>query len=117
MVGWIEVSSSRADSAGGSEAAVVVEHQLVALTYTGGWYRLSLPSKGASSATNNPSLPSLSSGVPVSSSPPKYPHPRTSSGSSVVSRPDKGKEREKHEKESRDCVLQEFRRFGRWDGW
>jgi len=29
----------------------------------------------------------------------------------------KGKEQEKEKKESRDCVLLEFRRFGRWDGW
>jgi hypothetical protein len=38
----------------------------------------------------------------------------------VISRLDKGKEKEKKdagEKQSRKCVLEEFRRFGRWDGW
>ena len=29
----------------------------------------------------------------------------------------KGKERERDERPGRECVLREFRRFGRWDGW
>jgi hypothetical protein len=58
----------------------------------------------------------------MSGSPPKSistPRPRTSSSSSMISRLDKGKdkEREKEAKESRECSLQEYRRFGRWDGW
>jgi hypothetical protein len=94
------------------------EYQLIALTYTGGWYRLSLPGSGTPNTL--PTFPSR--GVSVSGSPPKSistPRPRTSSNSSAISRLDKGKdkEREKDGKESRECTLQEYRRFGRWDGW
>ncbi|KZT53311.1 hypothetical protein CALCODRAFT_440316 [Calocera cornea HHB12733] len=55
-----------------------VEHKLVALTWAGGWYRLSLPDR-----------------------------PKES---------EKGKERE-GESVSRQLSLEEFRRYGRWDGW
>ncbi|KAJ7742496.1 SVP1-like protein 2 [Mycena maculata] len=103
VVGWIE-APDRGDGP--------VEYQLVALTYAGGWYRLSLPN---ASSSKTPALASTS--PPKSSSMPRQ---RTSSGSSVLSRFDKGKEKEKKdggEKQSRKCVLEEFRRFGRWDGW
>ncbi|KAK0491000.1 SVP1-like protein 2 [Armillaria novae-zelandiae] len=63
VVGWIEGSDDPEP------------YQLVALTYTGGWYRLSLP-------TSEP--------------------PPVASGEG---------------KEKRDCILREFRRYGRWDGW
>ncbi|GLB33699.1 putative WD40 repeats containing protein [Lyophyllum shimeji] len=112
VVGWIEAPTM--DSSGQGN---VVEYQLIALTYAGGWYRLSLPNQGTpSTPTSLSSIP-----LPVSGSPPRLgsmARPRTSSSSSVVGR-DKGKEkeREKEGKESRECVLQEFRRFGRWDGW
>ncbi|KAH7920810.1 hypothetical protein BV22DRAFT_1179961 [Leucogyrophana mollusca] len=112
VVGWIEVPSDHTDPGRGS----TTEHQLVALTYTGGWYRLSLPSTGVPSVP-----PSPRPGTPTSSSPPKpaYIRQRTSSVSSVTSRPEKGKEKErdKERKESRECILQEYRKFGRWDGW
>ncbi|KIM90669.1 hypothetical protein PILCRDRAFT_811126 [Piloderma croceum F 1598] len=113
-VGWIETPIP--DSTDGRGPAN--EYQLIALTYTGGWYRLSLPGSG----TPNTPPTSASRGVSVSGSPPKStstPRPRTSSNSSTISRLDKGKdkEREKDGKESRECTLQEYRRFGRWDGW
>ncbi|KAJ8457234.1 hypothetical protein ONZ51_g11658 [Trametes cubensis] len=126
VVGWIQVTPEDLDEPGRIRA---VEYQLIALTYTGGWYRLSLPSSTAS-----PSAPSSSPGSarpgtpsardPLSTSPPSVralsmTRPRSSSGSSFVARSDKGKERErdKDEKPGRDCILQEYRRFGRWDGW
>lgn len=114
VVGWIEVDSE-------SEEAKSPEafngFQLVALTYTGGWYRLSTPKVGGSSSTNT-----------SPSSRPSSPNPRpierlrsSSVASSVLGHGDKskGKEREgdKEPKESRECILQEFRRYGRWDGW
>lgn len=107
VVGWVEAPP---DS---SSNRLNVEYQLIALTYTGGWYRLSLPSHGISSTPSS---------TPLSGSPPKLSsmaRQRASSGASVASRMDKGKEkeREKEGKESTECVLQEFRRFGRWDGW
>ncbi|KAK7061620.1 WD-repeats-region domain-containing protein [Favolaschia claudopus] len=101
VVGWIEAPSD-ADNAGGP-----VEYQLVALTYAGGWYRISLPA-------------AVNSSKAASSSPLSAPRQRTESGSSQLNRLDKGKEKEKKdgsEKQSRKCVLEEFRRFGRWDGW
>jgi len=107
VVGWVEAPT------GNSSSQSNVGYQLIALTYTGGWYRLSLPSHGVSSTPYS---------TPISGSPPKLPsvaRQRTPSGSSMMARTDKGKEkeREKEGKESTDCVLQEFRRFGRWDGW
>ena len=96
------------------------EYQLVALTYTGGWYRLSLPFSAGTPAA-------MSSGpgtIPSSPSPPSiralsFSRPRSPSEASTVSRTErgKGKEPEKEGKESRACILREFRRYGRWDGW
>jgi hypothetical protein len=102
VVGWIEAPND--ESTGGG----AVEHQLVALTYAGGWYRLSLPAARSKSGASD-----SSTSLPKS-------RQKTESGSSVISRLDKGKEKEKKdagEKQSRKCVLEEFRRFGRWDGW
>lgn len=105
VVGWIQAPPNDNPESAGPGA---MEHQLVALTYTGGWYRLSLPN--ADSAINIPISPSSGSPrVPIN-----LQRQRTSSGSSI-GRSDKGKEKE--EKESGECVLREFRRFGRWDGW
>jgi hypothetical protein len=111
VVGWVEKPIENSLKHGPK-----TEHQLIALTYTGGWYRLSLPQYGnaASSSTASPN--------PISGSPPRpisMARPHTSSGSPALGRSDKGKEkeREKDGKESSECVLQEFRRFGRWDGW
>ncbi|KAI0774384.1 WD40-repeat-containing domain protein [Fomes fomentarius] len=119
VVGWIRVTPE--DEHG---RTLPVEYQLVALTYSGGWYRLALPTSSASvSLSPSPYSPtSTSSQNPLSTSPPSVKsismaRPRSSSGSSFSSRPDKGKEREKEEKPGRECILREFRRFGRWDGW
>lgn len=98
------------------------EYQLIALTYTGGWYRLSIPTTSGHVAVTSPASPVTG---PVSVSPPSarglpMHRPRSSSGSSVISRAGKGRERDREkekEKESRQCVLREFRRYGRWDGW
>lgn len=108
VVGWVEAPSDSNSNRSNTE------YQLIALTYTGGWYRLSLPSHGVSSPA--PSSTTLSGSPPKLSS---IARKRTSSGASVIGRAEKGKEkeREKDGKESTDCVLQEFRRFGRWDGW
>ena len=112
VVGWIQVPLGDRED--------VQEYQLIALTYTGGWYRVSLPGSKAlvASATLSPTAVG-----PMPASPPSIramsaARPRSSSGVSFASRPDKGKERERDkEGKERDCVLQEFRRFGRWDGW
>ncbi|KAJ3511503.1 hypothetical protein NLJ89_g4065 [Agrocybe chaxingu] len=118
VVGWIQGPAEDL-----SQATSTPNHQLIALTFTGGWYRLSLPkltahNKRASGSTSPSGL--------MSSSPPKssqLPRAHSVSGSSVTSRADKGKgkekekEREKEKKESRNCTLQEYRRYGRWDGW
>ncbi|KAG6902300.1 hypothetical protein C0995_001910 [Termitomyces sp. Mi166 len=98
VVGWIKATPSNELSRGETQ-----EYQLVALTYVGGWYRLSLPQHRSSSRTSSPAN-SVSARTPVKQR-------RTSR--------DKGKEKdqEKEGKDSRECVLQEFRRFGRWDGW
>ncbi|KAI0796565.1 WD40-repeat-containing domain protein [Abortiporus biennis] len=115
VVGWIEGPVEETEDPHQPSAT---EYQLIALTYSGGWYRLSLPTSGTSASASSSPPP----GLPISSPPPstKGPHrPRSSSGSSVTGRSDKGKERErdKEGKVSRDCVLREYRRYGRWDGW
>lgn len=118
VVGWIQAPSDDFDD---SQGEPPMEHQLVALTYTGGWYRLSLPKPSASTVT--PSRTAISAaGTVVSGSPPRpasIPRPRSSSGSSFAGRLDKGKDvdREKEGGASHECILREFRRFGRWDGW
>ncbi|KIJ20146.1 hypothetical protein PAXINDRAFT_166281 [Paxillus involutus ATCC 200175] len=108
VVGWIKVPAEPGET--------ISEYQLIALTYSGGWYRLSLPVKGSQS----PHSPVGNS--PVAGSPPKVsslPRQRTSSVSSITSLSEKGKgkERDKERKESRDLILQEYRKYGRWDGW
>ncbi|KAI0082574.1 WD40 repeat-like protein [Panus rudis PR-1116 ss-1] len=115
-VGWIRAPADNTED--GPE-----EYQLVALTYTGGWYRLSLPTSGtAAASTLNAPAAYGSSMYPPSVKGLSISRPRSASGSSFVSRTEKGKERERDpgkdgSKESRECVLREFRRYGRWDGW
>ncbi|KAG6837541.1 hypothetical protein H0H93_007722 [Arthromyces matolae] len=109
VVGWIKAPPTNA----GQSEQVKPEYQLVALTYVGGWYRLSLPHRGQSSRPSSPANAGPSS-------PPRLPSAQSGShGTSTVGGREKGKEKEqeKERKESRECVLQEFRRFGRWDGW
>ena len=126
MVGWMQAAVDENDP-------THLEYQLVALTYTGGWYRLKLPgdsglqSSSLGDTWSLPGSPRLSTG-PLPSSPlgvkgvvgnkGSQPRHRTSSVSSM--RSDKGKEREKGDgeaKPSRKCTLEEYRKFGRWDGW
>ena len=104
VVGWIQTSL---DSASDGEPAA--EHQLIALTFRGGWYRLSLPSSGVSNSPSSPQTTASSASSPL--------HPLRARTLSLTSRSDKGKEKDRGEKESRDCTLREFRRFGRWDEW
>lgn len=120
VVGWIR---GPADDGDNPEKASQTEYQLIALTYTGGWYRLAMP---PSTVTTIPSAPGSPMAMRMSTSPPSVRalslhRPRSSSGSSVTGRLDKGRgrerDREKEGKESRDCILKEFRRYGRWDGW
>ncbi|KAH9940592.1 WD40-repeat-containing domain protein [Amylocystis lapponica] len=118
VVGWIRATS---DDQEDPNRPALAEHQLIALTYTGGWYRLALPSSTATASTPM-SVPSPV--IPLSASPPSMRamsavRPRSSSGSSFLGRLDKGKERERERdsKDGRDCELREFRRYGRWDGW
>jgi hypothetical protein len=125
VVGWIQAAVDEDDP-------THLEYQLVALTYTGGWYRLKLPGDSRSHPYSGdtgslPGSPRLGTG-PLPVSPPSVksgvgnkgyqPRHRTTSVSSM--RLDKGKEREKGDgeaKPSRKCTLEEYRKFGRWDGW
>ena len=143
VVAWIQVpvepQSLSPDAKPGAREERV-EHQLIALTYTGGWYRLALPSSSSVTTTIPSSTPSYSpsiapSPLPVSrtspalsGSPPSARamsgvRPRSGSGESFGSRTEKGKERERdREREAetkggRECTLREFRKYGRWDGW
>lgn len=103
VVGWITVPTSTQES--------IHEYQLVALTYSGGWYRLSLPHKGPYAQPSNQIIESPKATSVV--------RQRTPSISSITSVSDKGKgkERERERKDGRDLVLVEYRKYGRWDGW
>ncbi|KAG8900903.1 hypothetical protein FRB99_005672 [Tulasnella sp. 403] len=102
-----------------------VEYQLVALTYSGGWYRLSVPSV----STNPASIPSSASETGSTSARRLSSPAAIQRGPSSItsSRPtEKGKERARNKERNpddepdrprRDCILVEFKRFGRWDGW
>jgi len=115
-VGWIEAPTAPHAAAAAPPPAPV--YQLIALTYTGGWYRLALPSKKSSSATAGSAQTNVPSSGSVRSG-----RARSPSGSSVAGggRTDKGKgvsSRDSDRQEGgRDCTLMEFRRFGSWDGW
>lgn len=124
----------------------VMQYQLLALTYSGCWYRLSIPSTTSGAvistmvsrtASPAPSVsstageggrtprdtqhihrapPSSSSATSVSISPPSHSPPAWSRRASFI----KGKKPEGEvdsERKGRECVLEEFRRFGQWDGW
>jgi WD repeat-containing protein 45 len=97
VVGWISTKQAVNESV--SESSPQSGYQILALTYSGGWFRLSLPSADGQI---------LASGVSSSA--------RESLGPSGST---KGKvaERDEPEKKIRSCKLEEFRRFGRWDGW
>ncbi|KIM68641.1 hypothetical protein SCLCIDRAFT_104591 [Scleroderma citrinum Foug A] len=107
VVGWIKVPSPAQEP--------IHEYQLIALTYSGGWYRLSLPLKGPYTQPSNQGGGILSESPKAAS----VARRRTPSISSITSVSDKGKgkERERDRKDSRDLVLEEYRKYGRWDGW
>jgi hypothetical protein len=103
------------------------EYQLVALTFTGGWYRLSLPNKdprdGAevedayrkssqARAANRRSDGASSAGRTSSPQPGKM---SKRQGDHV--RQGESSSRRNSEGDTSKCQLEEFRRFGRWDGW
>lgn len=111
VVGWIDVSG---DDDLESDRGPVPEYQLVALTYTGGWYRLSLPPvKGA--VVRDTASASATSLLRQATTPQGY--RRQSASSSASSRTEKASKGKEKEKQSRDCVLEEYRKYGRWDGW
>ncbi|KAF5370022.1 hypothetical protein D9758_001160 [Tetrapyrgos nigripes] len=111
VVGWIHYSPDDESDPESSET------QLAALTYTGGWYRLALP-KSTSTGTSSPSSsPPKATATSLSS---RVKRTSGSSISSFTSGIDKGKGKEKdREKDGKasQCTLEEFRRYGRWDGW
>jgi len=91
------------------------EYQLIALTYSGGWYRLSLPgstTSGSKGDLKNPPKSSRSMGAPSRVSMP------TGHKGSLR---EEGKQRrasgEDRSSVSTSLHLEEFRRFGRFDGW
>lgn len=106
VVGWIKVPAKTEES--------VQEYQLVALTYSGGWYRLSLPLKGPLVNHSNVSDVPQDPHHRVSSTS----RQRTSSVSSINSLPDRGKGKQRDKgRDSHDLILEEYRKYGRWDGW
>jgi WD repeat-containing protein 45 len=103
------------------------EYQLIALTFTGGWYRLSLP---------HPNEPADRAGTPEPYQGKKRPNPRPGESKTPTERSgspqlaakrlgDQRKHGDASKRRSSDaqvadtsrCHLEEFRRFGRWDGW
>ncbi|EKM80380.1 hypothetical protein AGABI1DRAFT_113571 [Agaricus bisporus var. burnettii JB137-S8] len=115
VVGWVPIATEDMNGTG----SAVSEWQLIALTYMGGWYRLALPTHvkegkkeaRGSNVGGTGSVSGSASGKVTGKLGPS----RLGPGSPTKSREqEKGKERES---ERRECVLEEYRRFGRWDGW
>lgn len=103
VVGWIKGPTHKE---GSSE-----DYQLIALTYSGGWYRLLLPR-----SSNQPS----NAGSALTDSPSQSAsafRQRSSSITSVTSASEKVKGKEHRSKESHELVLEEYHKYGRWDGW
>lgn len=143
-VTWIRTPIDSAPTGDTSEEVVKQEFQIIVITFSGGWYRLGLPSSSSSVHSQSQSQSSSKKGTgsrpasvlggsPLPSglrSPSPFLRPRSSSGTSVSGRRlDKGKgrdvdreherdkDRDKDAKEGHLCTLLEFRRYGRWDGW
>lgn len=99
------------------------EYQLVAVTFTGGWYRLSLPHNGPPrSGTPEPyqgKSQSARGGTRTSKGPSSVAGSVTSSVTSARKQSEPARRRSSDAKEggNTECILEEFRRFGRWDGW
>ncbi|KAF8265112.1 WD40-repeat-containing domain protein [Lactarius quietus] len=112
-VGWIEAPSLQSAAPAPTPAT---DYQLIALTYTGGWYRLALPNKKPSSVPAGTAQTNITSSGSVRSGTVRPPSMSSVAGGG---RADKGKgvSRDSDRKEGRDCTLLEFRRFGSWDGW
>lgn len=127
VVGWIEAPATNPDVGNRTE------YQLVALTYSGGWYRLALPAPSLTSTPISKSPPTSR----ASASPPSTPKlrrrsadagpssPRSSAprAPSVASSAGRGRGSEANFSEAErehtgsDCSLVEYRRYGTWDGW
>ncbi|CUA69340.1 SVP1-like protein 2 [Candida glabrata CBS 138] [Rhizoctonia solani] len=108
-------SASTNPATAGSGRAM--EYQLVALTYSGGWYRLSLPPVAGTTSQSETRPPTPSAGRTGGSVLSSSPNNNSMVGAGR-SRGGEGVEGpEVKEKQSRQCTLEEFRRFGRWDGW
>ena len=115
--------SSSVISRQGAKPSSSPEYQLVALTFTGGWYRLSLPNNETKDRAGTPEPyqgPSKSS----------QPTARRSDNQRRTDSPQLGGSRRSSEQkrasprrnsdaqdDNGKCQLEEFRRFGRWDGW
>ncbi|KAG8980972.1 hypothetical protein FRB90_007366 [Tulasnella sp. 427] len=92
------------------------EYQLIALAFSGGWYRLST----ASSASTETSSRSSSFGESASAGRPGFSKGSPSVASSRAT--EKGKERATGSEKDvgkvrRRCTILEYKRFGDWDGW
>ena len=117
-VGWIEAPTTPTPhtAAPPAPSPATTDYQLIALTYTGGWYRLALPNKKPTSVPAGSAQSNITSSGSVRSGTARPPSVSSVTGGG---RADKGKgvSRDSDRKEGRDCTLLEFRRFGSWDGW
>lgn len=107
---------SKKETLSASNATVTApQYQLIALTYSGSWYRLSLPgstSPGSTGDLKNSPKSSRSVGTPTrASTPTGY---RGSLREEAKQRRASG---EVKSNVSSSLLLEEFRRFGRFDGW
>jgi len=105
------------------------EYQLIALTFTGGWYRLSLPNSNESidragtpepyQGKKRPNPRPGGSKTPTEQSGSVSPQFTTKRLSEQRKQGDVSKRRSVDAQvvDAGRCQLEEFRRYGRWDGW
>ena len=91
------------------------EYQLIALTYSGSWYRLSLP--GSTTPGSKGDLKNLPKSSKSMGAPSRVSTPPGRQGSLREESKQRRTSGEDRSNVSTSLHLEEFRRFGRFDGW
>lgn len=109
-------SHDRKPSSSSTRAPPPPEYQLVALTFTGGWYRLSLP-KAEKDRAGTPEAYQGSGKTAYSGTRDRVGSPQLGGSRRSTEKRISPRRNSDAQNDGNKCQLEEFRRFGRWDGW